>query len=280
MQRIFSGWSSPPAVWLAGDLRTAAYLHVLFALRQRERIRSLCDGFASGVVLALNVLVDFQQELLADLEAGALGAAWDPARTASPLVPPPREITAQLTAQVAPAPELAQVLQKEFAAGQRGLLERLFPRLQAIRCITTAAMGKYVARLRLLAPNTPLLPAVYAATEGAFGIQAELAECAYLMAGGPAGAATTTNTSCSSDMRSDCSCQEAQLQKLQEAAGSTGSDCGSPRSVLARTQPPPSFAEYSREAPAEASFILCPHTGVYFEFLPLGASPTAAELPR
>ena len=74
--------------------------------------------------------------------------------------------------------------------------------------------------------------------------------------------------------------QSAQLQKLQEEAGNTGSDCGSPRSVLAQPQPPSSFAEFSCEAPEEASFILCPHTGVYFEFLPLGANPMAEELLR
>jgi hypothetical protein len=65
-----------------------------------------------------------------------------------------------------------------FAAGREGLLERLFPRLQLIRCICTGSMGKYVPLLRLLAPSTPLLPTLLSASEGTIGIAAELVECA------------------------------------------------------------------------------------------------------
>ena len=166
--------------------------------------------------------------------------------------PPPTPLPAR------PPPRPLQ----EFAAGREGLLERLFPRLQCLKCISTGSMGKYMPLLRQLTPSVPILSPCYCATEGSFGVSAPLLEAA-----ASAGA---------------CAGGEAAAP-----AGEAGKAPGSPRSVLAPGGPAAAAAgketgwqRFYHGAADQAPYVLCPNNRVFMEFLPLGAEPEAGNLLR
>jgi hypothetical protein len=150
-------------------------------------------------------------------------------------------------------------------------------------------MAKFVPLLRQLAPTLPLLSGCYGATEGAFGVAAELVEFAELAVSGN----LQLNGSAGSGVELQHRTGSRDSSKQEEAAAEdvTSSSDGwevpeSPPSVLSgldarEGEGELSFREFSREAPDQVSYILCPDANCYLEFLPLeqggDASPGTQE---
>lgn len=116
-----------------------------------------------------------------------------------------------------------------FARGQEGLLGRLFPGLQCVKCICTGGMAKYIPQLeRWLAPSTLLLTGGYVSTEGTFAVPAELLEYACQQRLRAAEAAAGTAAAAEVAMAANGKPSGSWVSGLGE--GSEGG--GSPHSVL------------------------------------------------
>ncbi|KAI7835264.1 hypothetical protein COHA_010834, partial [Chlorella ohadii] len=68
--KVMARWASPKEVIVAGDARTAYYLHLLCALAQRHEVVTLSDIFASSLLLGATILIEHWEHLMADLLAG------------------------------------------------------------------------------------------------------------------------------------------------------------------------------------------------------------------
>jgi hypothetical protein len=191
-----------------------------------------------------------------------------------------------------------------FAGGREGLLERLFPRLQYIKAICTGSMAKFVPLLRQLVPTLPLLSMCYGATEGVFGVAAELVEFTELAAccdqnvWQPAGSGgkqpqqpqqphASADTLLPATAAAGCEAPAAPAAAASSGQQMPQSPCSVLEGVVAREgqeRPSLSFREFSKEAPDQASYILCPDANCYLEFLPLSEggepAPSAHKLLR
>lgn len=144
-------------------------------------------------------------------------------------------------------------------------------------------MAKYVPLIRVLAPNAVLLSLCYGATEGAFGVAADLVEYACLCPLPPSLATPADQALSSAGSSSSGGGGTAGAAQAPDAAEQPGVGCdrseraGSPCSVLPEAPGIAGFKAYSGEEPGQAPYILCPNYGVYYEFLPLDACSACDE---
>ncbi len=153
-------FTSPVPVFEIADQETAYYLHALFGLQARDAA-FIDTPFASQVVGFCALMERQQASLIADLHAGSLAAHLC-------LSEAERQTLERLRQ---PDPDRAREVAAAFAAGQAGLLQRLWPAMACIRTVTSGSFALSVPRLRWLAGPAVLLHSpCYTASEGIIGI--------------------------------------------------------------------------------------------------------------
>ncbi|KAI3434980.1 hypothetical protein D9Q98_003032 [Chlorella vulgaris] len=261
VKRMRSQALSPNEVVLSsGNARTCYYLHWLCALVRRHEVTIISDIFGANLLLAVNLLIDYWPQLMADIAAGRC-FSWMPdgadstAGVDGGLSPPPAATAAAVDERLAASADLCNELQQVFDGGRAGLLQRLFPRLFYMSSILTGSMSKYVPHLRQLLPSIPFLSAMYGATEGLFGLQSELVE--YFTA--------------------------QQQQEVSGVEACSDDPASSPVAVL----PPGAdeaeggaarYTAFQSEPDGRKSFLLIPNGECYFEFLPISLGTDGDEL--
>ncbi|KAL4854581.1 4-substituted benzoates-glutamate ligase [Chlorella vulgaris] len=255
---------SPSQVVLSsGNARTCYYLHWLCALVRRHEVTIISDIFGANLLLAVNLLIDYWPQLMADIAAGRC-FSWMPdgadstAGVDGGLSPPLAATAAAVDERLAASADLCHELQQVFDGGRAGLLQRLFPRLCYMSSILTGSMSKYVPHLRQLLPSIPFLSAMYGATEGLFGLQSELVE--YFA---------------------------AQKQHVASGVAARRGDASAAASSPVAVPPPGAdepeagaarYTAFQSEPDGRKSFLLIPNGECYFEFLPINLGIDGDEL--
>jgi hypothetical protein len=153
-------WTSPAAVFELREHAMALYLHALFGLRDRDAgcIEAI---FGTHILSWMNMVMSRRDELVADLREGRISAD----------LPLPPAVRATLEAQLSPEPERAAEVAAAFAAGEAGLLQRLWPELRVLSTVVSGAFAVSLPRLRWLAgPDIKICASSFGATESMVGV--------------------------------------------------------------------------------------------------------------
>ena len=168
MLRYF--WTSPLEVLAIQDQQVANYLHLLFALRERD-LAYLMSPFPSGIVQLFSVLEKQWPELLSDLAKG----------TISPHLTLNTEVREQLQDLLKPDPLRSEELEREFRKGMPGIAQRVWPKISYVSCVVGGSFGIYLDRLRYYIGNLPVFSAIYGATEALIGIATHVNDVSYVV---------------------------------------------------------------------------------------------------
>jgi hypothetical protein len=163
-------WTSPPEILELTDQRTALYLHLLFALREKE-LGFINAPFPSSILQLFRILEEEWSSLAADLAEGSLSEHLN-------LEP---EIRKALQKRLLPDSSRAEQLASEIGRGMSGIALRLWPRMQYICCVAGGSFKIYMDKLQLYTGQLPVYSAVYGATEAMVGIAIRPGEASYVL---------------------------------------------------------------------------------------------------
>ena len=168
MLRYF--WTSPLEVLAIKDQQVANYLHLLFALRERD-LAYLMSPFPSGIVQLFGVLEKQWPEIIKDLALGTISAdlTLDP------------DVRDQLKERLKPDPLRAEELKRELRKGLQGIAQRVWPKISYVSCVVGGSFGIYLDRLRYYTGDLPIFSAIYGATEALIGIATHVNDVSYVV---------------------------------------------------------------------------------------------------
>lgn len=155
MQRILPYiWTSPIKVLELSNQQTANYLHLLFALKERN-LAYIVAPFPSAILQLFNVLEENWPRLVQDIARGTIGGhlQLDP------------QVKALLEKKLKPDPTRASELEIELAQGMMGIAGRIWPKLHYISCVIGGSFSIYTDKLRYFIGQLPIDSSVYGATE-------------------------------------------------------------------------------------------------------------------
>ncbi|CAN6339523.1 unnamed protein product [Urochloa humidicola] len=163
-QKIPSGaLTSPVAAILCEDTFQSMYAQVLCGLCQRHRVVRVGAVFASGVLRAVRFFQNNCEQLVADIEAGAL---------INPRVTDPSVRKAVASILQRPDPELAHFIRIEGSSNGdgNGIIARIWPNTKYIDTIVTGSMAQYVPALNYYGGGLPIISMIYVSSECSIGI--------------------------------------------------------------------------------------------------------------
>ncbi len=153
-------WTSPAAVFELENHKTALYLHALFGLLD-EDAGCIEAVFGTHIVSWAGLLLEQRAQLVADIAAGRICADLDI----------PADLRERIERQLHAHPERARAVEREFAAGDQGILARLWPRLQVLSTVVSGPFAVSLPRLRHLAGDrVQICGTCFGATEGMVGV--------------------------------------------------------------------------------------------------------------
>lgn len=164
-------WTTPIEVLALPDQKEANYLHLLFALKDRD-LAYVMAPFASGVVQLLGVLEERFPELVEDIKKGNISSKLN-------LTP---EIRAVLEAKLAPDLQRAQELEYAYQMGMAHIVPRIWPKISHVSCVAGGSFSVYEPKLRFYIGQLPIYSAVYGATESLIGLSPRVNEPTYVLA--------------------------------------------------------------------------------------------------
>ncbi len=161
-------WTSPPAIMEVPHQRSANYLHLLFALKERE-LMYISSPFSSAVADLFRLLEEEWPQLVQDLAAGRISMN-------GPLTPRLRQ---ELERKLGCNPERARELAVEFTLGLDGVARRIWPHLLYVNCVAGGSFSIYAQQLRQYIGDLPIYSGLYGAAEALVGISLRPGETAY-----------------------------------------------------------------------------------------------------
>ncbi|MGD0153108.1 MAG: GH3 auxin-responsive promoter family protein [Thermacetogeniaceae bacterium] len=163
-------WTSPPEVLEVSNQWDANYLHLLFALRERD-LMYIYSPFSSAVVDLFRLLEREWPQLVHDLANGRIsnGESLD------------LKTRARLEGKLGRHPERAEELAAEFRLGFQGIARRIWPQLLYVSCVTGGSFSIYTQRLHHYIDGLPLYAGMYGATEAVVGISLWPGEATYVV---------------------------------------------------------------------------------------------------
>lgn len=168
MLRYF--WTSPPEILVIPDQQTVNYLHLLFALRERN-LAYITSPFSSSIVHLFGVLEQKWPEITEDIARGRISPGLS-------LEPEQRDL---LEKQLKADPFRARELEAELRQGLQDIAPRVWPRMTYICCVVGGSFGIYLDRLRYYIGNLPVFSGMYGATEALVGIAPRLNDVNYIV---------------------------------------------------------------------------------------------------
>ncbi|MEN6350343.1 MAG: GH3 auxin-responsive promoter family protein [Syntrophomonas sp.] len=168
MLRYF--WTSPNEVLTIPDQQVANYLHLLFALQERD-LAYLASPFPSVVVQLFGVLEQQWPGIIEDLSRGRISShlALDQAQRT------------QLEKHLKANPFRAKELKRELNKGMQGIAQRVWPKMSYVSCVVGGSFSIYLDRLRYYIGNLPVFSAIYGATEALIGIATKVNDVNYVI---------------------------------------------------------------------------------------------------
>lgn len=163
-------WTTPLEVLEISDQAVANYLHLLFALQEKNLVYIMAP-FASAIVQLSGVLEKEWPKLVHDLNEGRIFEELS-------LKP---EIRNLLNAQLKANPQRAEDLEKQCQLGMKGILQRIWPKMAYVTCVAGGSFSVYAEKLKDYIGELPVYSAVYGATEGLIGLASEVNKAEYVV---------------------------------------------------------------------------------------------------
>ena len=152
-------WTSPKEVMEMNDKDTAFYLHVLFALKEKD-LMYIGSLFISSILDFFRFIEKNHVQLVKDLRNG----------TVSDKLKITPEVRLILNKKLGKSPKRADEIEKEFNLGFKGIAKRIWKKIIYIACVTGANFNNYNDIVKYYTDNLPICSIAYAATEGFIGV--------------------------------------------------------------------------------------------------------------
>ena len=152
-------YTSPYEVMKIKDKNAALYLHLLFALKDKN-LTYISGVFISNVLDALRVLEDNSQLLVRDIRRGTINRNLNIGG----------ETRKKLSKYLRPNAGRADEIELEFSKGFEGICRRIWPKLIYIASVTGANFSIYDDMVNYYTGSIPIYSPAYAATEAMIGI--------------------------------------------------------------------------------------------------------------
>ncbi|TKY62494.1 indole-3-acetic acid-amido synthetase GH3.6 [Spatholobus suberectus] len=158
-------FSSPLEVIIGSHVEHQMYCHLLCGLRNLDLIDGITTPYAIGLIKAFGLLESKWEQLCDDLDHGF------PSNAISEVAM--REAVTKTLG--GPQPELANRI-RLICEGNSwgGIVNRLWPSIRYIRCVTTGSMKHYYQKLKYYAGEVPILGGDYFASECCLGINLDI----------------------------------------------------------------------------------------------------------
>ncbi|XP_039058874.1 indole-3-acetic acid-amido synthetase GH3.17-like isoform X5 [Hibiscus syriacus] len=156
-------YTSPVETIFCPEPEQSLYCQLLFGLIQRDEVVLVGSVFASALLRAIKFLENHRQELCSDIKAGQVSHRITDSgcRSASSLI-------------IKPNPQLADLIENICnSKSWEGIIRKLWPKANHVRCICTGVMRQYTAELEFYSGGLPLVSAFYACSEAQCGINLE-----------------------------------------------------------------------------------------------------------
>ena len=152
-------WTSPAEIMEIEDKEVAFYLHVLFALKEKN-LMYIGGLFISSILDFFRLIEKKRDLLLEDLRNGEINQSIN--------INP--QIRKKLNKKLGKCTKRADELETEFNKGFRNIAKRIWPRILYIATVTGANFANYNDLVKNYAGNLPICSIAYAATEAFIGV--------------------------------------------------------------------------------------------------------------
>ncbi|OMP04981.1 GH3 auxin-responsive promoter [Corchorus olitorius] len=162
---LFMSLTSPKEVIMGSNVEHQMYCHILCGLRNSDSVDSIHAPYALGLIKAFRVLESKWEQLCGDIENGF------PSLDINDV--PMRDSVIEVLG--GPQPELSsriRLICEEKDWG--GILQKLWPNVRYIRCVTTGSMKQYYSKLKYYAGEVPLLGGDYFSSECCVAINLDI----------------------------------------------------------------------------------------------------------
>ncbi|WP_195244790.1 GH3 auxin-responsive promoter family protein [Clostridium celatum] len=163
-------YTSPYEVMKIKDKNTALYLHLLFALNDKN-LTYISGVFISNVLDALRVLEEKSELLVMDIKKGRINRNLNIGD----------ENRKKLNKYLKPNAGRADEIELEFSKGFRGICRRLWPKITYIAAVTGANFSIYDEMVNYYTESLPIYSPAYAATEAMIGINPYISNIRYVI---------------------------------------------------------------------------------------------------
>jgi hypothetical protein len=163
-------WTSPPEVFDLPNQRDANYLHLLFALSERN-LMYICSHFSSSVVDLFQLLEQEWPQLVKNLATGRIGNDLELKAG----------IKETLEHRLGRNPGRARELEEELGKGCRNIARPIWPHLLYVNCVTGSSFNIYTQLLKHYIDGVPIYSGIYGATEAIVGIGLWAGEHTYVV---------------------------------------------------------------------------------------------------
>lgn len=163
-------YTSPIEVMEIKDRETSLYLHLLFALKEKN-LMYISAVFISSILDLLRFLEDNYKKLIKDIRTGSINYS----------VKIDSKVKEKLNKLLKPDAARADFLEKEFSKGLQGICKRIWPKLIYIATVTGANFSVYDDKVNYYTDYIPIYSPAYAATEGMIGINPYAENISYVV---------------------------------------------------------------------------------------------------
>ena len=163
-------WTTPQEVLAIPDQQVANYLHLLFALQERN-LAYLGSPFPSIIVQLFRVLEKQWPEIIQDLASGKISSHLTLDSTHR----------AKLEEGLKADPLRAEELRRELSKGMQGIAPRVWPNMTYVNCVAGGSFSIYLDSLRFYIGNLPVFSGIYGATEALIGIATNVNDVRYVV---------------------------------------------------------------------------------------------------
>lgn len=163
-------YTSPYEVMKIKDKNAALYLHLLFALEDKN-LTYISGVFISNVLDALRTLEDNAELLVRDIRRGSINRNLNI----------DGETRKKLNKCLKPNVGRADEIELEFSKGFEGICRRIWPKLIYIASVTGANFSIYDDMVNYYTGSVPIYSPAYASTEAMIGINPYISKIRYVI---------------------------------------------------------------------------------------------------
>lgn len=172
MEKIFTYiWTTPVEVLKQGEKFDVNYLHLLFALMDRN-LMYLSAAFIPSILDLLRCLESKWPDLVEDIREGKI----------SQKILLSDDLRNRLQKKMKPDPKRAEELERDFKVGMEGIVTRIWPKCAFVWSVSGAGFRMYLEKVKKYTSDLPIYCGTYAATEGLIGVELGLNKATYVAA--------------------------------------------------------------------------------------------------